>query len=234
MQEKEKFTLNKLTLQIIAMATMLIDHIGVALLPYTILRCIGRLAFPIFAYFIAEGFARTRDWKRYLLRMAIFAVIAEIPFNLVAGGTLLFPLHQNVMFTFCIALLFLRCLDILRQRHGGTLLWAVDIVLVCLVGYVAGRLLHVDYEGWGVLLVLGFSLCREFPGYYRYGGELLCMVTFAVIGLGGIEALSLLSLPLLWLYHGEQGPHSKPIQYACYAFYPVHLAVIGILAVYIL
>ena len=222
--EKRK-GLNKLTLQIIAMATMLIDHIGVALVPVPLLRYIGRLAFPIFAYFIAEGFARTGSFKKYLLRMALFAVISEIPFNLVAGGTLFYFPHQNVMFTFCIALLCLLWLDKLRQRHEGTLLWAVDVVLVCLVGYAAGYLLHVDYGGRGILLVIGFSLCRELSGYYRYGGELLCMALFAIV-----KPQALLSLPLIWLYDGEQGPHNKVIQYACYAFYPAHLLIIGLIA----
>lgn len=232
--EKKK-CLNKLTLQVFAMVVMVIDHVGAALLPEVrLLRCIGRLAFPIFAYFIAEGYARTHNFKKYLLRMAIFAALSEIPFDFMNLGRIWVGFMQNVLWTFCIALLCLRWSDKLRQKHGGTLLFAADMVLVSAVGFTAGELLFTDYGGWGVLLVIGFFLCRELPGYYRYGGELLCMVIFAVIAIGGIEALALLSLPLLWLYNGKPGSQSKAIQYACYAFYPVHLAVIGILAVYIL
>lgn len=74
------------TLKLIAAALMLIDHVGAILLPETvILRCIGRLAFPIFAFFIAEGYAHTRSFGRYLLRMAIWAAVSEIPFNLEFG-----------------------------------------------------------------------------------------------------------------------------------------------------
>ena len=227
--EKKK-CLNKLTLQIIAMVSMLIDHIGVALLPYTVLRCIGRLAFPIFAYFIAEGFARTHSFPKYLLRMTLFALLAEIPFNLMNTGEIWAWHYQNVLWTFCLALLCLRGLAYCKEKCENLTLRIVLTTLVCLAGYTAGFLLHVDYSGWGVLLVIGFSLCRELPGYYRYGGELLCMVAFAVIGFGGIEAFALLALPLLWLYNGKPGKQSKTIQYTCYAFYPVHLLVLGLLA----
>lgn len=223
--------LNKLTLQIFAMVVMVVDHVGVSLLPEVrLLRCIGRLAFPIFAYFIAEGYARTHHFKKYLLRMVIFAVLSEIPFDLMSSGRIWMGFMQNVLWTFCIALLCLRWLDTLRQRHGGTLLWAAGVMLVSAVGFAAGELLFTDYGGWGVLLVIGFSLCRELPGYYRCGGELACMVIFAVIAIGGIECLALLSLPLLWLYNGKPGCRSKAVQYICYAFYPVHLLILGMLS----
>ena len=71
----------------------------------------GRLAFPLFAFLVAEGYEHTRDFDRYFRRMLLFAVVSEIPFNLMTGGSLINPFHQNVMFTFCIALLLLRTLD---------------------------------------------------------------------------------------------------------------------------
>lgn len=106
------------TLKLIAAALMLIDHVGAILLPETvILRCIGRLAFPIFAFFIAEGYAHTRRFGRYLLRMAIWAAVSEIPFNLEFGHFFV-PGRQNVLWTFCLALLTLRGLDRLRRVPG--------------------------------------------------------------------------------------------------------------------
>ena len=107
------------TLKLIAAALMLIDHVGAILLPETvILRCIGRLAFPIFAFFIAEGYAHTRSFGRYLLRMAIWAAVSEIPFNLEFGHFFV-PGRQNVLWTFCLALLTLRGLDRLRRVPGA-------------------------------------------------------------------------------------------------------------------
>ena len=243
-QLKRLKCLDKLTLQVFAMAAMLLDHIwGSGLSDAQWLTCVGRLAFPIFAFFIAEGYAHTHDWKKYLGRMAIFAVVSEVPFDLMAGGTPFFPIHQNVMFTFCIALLCLHWLDELGQRHKGTLLWAADIILVCMVGAVLGTVAFVDYYGYGVLTVILFYLCRD-----SKWGWLMCLVCLLYINweaLGGLtytvggfefprQGLALLALPLIWLYNGEQGPHNKAIQYACYAFYPVHLVIIGVLAVYIL
>ena len=229
-QLKGRKCFNKLSLQVLAMVTMLIDHIGLSLLPdIQPLRCIGRLAFPIFAWFIAEGYTRTNNFRKYLLRMALFSLLAEIPFNLMHTGDLWMPGHQNVLWTFCIALLCLRCLDKLRERHRGTILWA-DIALVSAVGFAAGEIFHTDYGGWGVLLVIGFSLSRELSDKYRCGAESLCAVVFALVGFGGIEVYSLLSLPLLLLYSGEQGPHNKMLQYSCYAFYPAHLLILGLIS----
>lgn len=106
------------TLKLIAAALMLIDHVGAILLPETvILRCIGRLAFPIFTFFIAEGYAHTQSFGRYLLRMAIWAAVSEIPFNLEFGHFFV-PGRQNVLWTFCLALLTLRGLDRLRRVPG--------------------------------------------------------------------------------------------------------------------
>ena len=106
-------------LKLLAAALMLIDHVGAILLPeMVILRCIGRLAFPIFAFFIAEGYAHTRSFGRYLLRMAAWAVVSEASFNLENG--LIFDLtRQNVLWTFCLALLTLRGLEELRRETGG-------------------------------------------------------------------------------------------------------------------
>lgn len=133
------------TLKLIAAALMLIDHVGAILLPETvILRCIGRLAFPIFAFFIAEGYAHTRSFGRYLLRMAIWAAVSEIPFNLEFGHFFV-PGRQNVLWTFCLALLTLRGLDRLRRVPGVN--GYAGAALALAAGFAAGELLHVDYGG---------------------------------------------------------------------------------------
>ena len=141
-------------LKLIAAALMLTDHVGSILLPEVLaLRCIGRLAFPLFAFFIAEGYARTRNFWKYLLRMAVFAVIAEVPFDL-TGGSVWDPDRQNVLLTFCIALLALRGLDELRRWDGAVRYLGAAAVLAA--GFAAGQLLRVDYGGWGVLTVALF------------------------------------------------------------------------------
>lgn len=92
--------LSAMTLKYIAMATMLVDHMGYVLFPWILwLRCVGRIAFPIFAFQIAEGCIRTHDRRRYALRLLLFAVLTEVPFDLAFSGRPLDPSYQNVLWT---------------------------------------------------------------------------------------------------------------------------------------
>lgn len=215
----------------IAAALMLTDHVGAILLPEVLaLRCVGRLAFPIFAFFIAEGYAHTRDFGRYFRRMAILAVVSEIPFNLENGAV--FDLtRQNVLFTFCLALLTLRGLEALgRERGFGC--WA-GCGLVLAASFGAGELLRTDYGGWGVVTVALLYLCRD--GKYAKLWLLLAMAAVNGLGMGSltmpvfggempIQIFAVAALPVIWLYNGQAGP--KGLRRAFYVFYPAHLLVL--------
>ena len=215
----------------IAAALMLTDHVGAILLPEVpALRCVGRLAFPIFAFFIAEGYAHTRDFGRYFRRLAILAVVSEIPFNLENGAV--FDLaRQNVLFTFCLALLTLRGLEALgRERGFGR--WA-GCGLVLAAGFAAGELLRTDYGGWGVVTVALLYLCRD--GKYAKLWLLLAMAAVNGLGMGSltmsvfggkmpIQIFAVAALPVIWLYNGQVGP--KGLRRAFYVFYPAHLLVL--------
>lgn len=215
----------------IAAALMLTDHVGAILLPEVLaLRCVGRLAFPIFAFFIAEGYAHTRDFGRYFRRLAILAVVSEIPFNL-ENGAVFDPARQNVLFTFCLALLTLRGLEALgRERGFGR--WA-GCGLVLAAGFAAGELLRTDYGGWGVVTVALLYLCRD--GKYAKLWLLLAMAAVNGLGMGSltmpvfggempIQIFAVAALPVIWLYNGQAGP--KGLRRAFYVFYPAHLLVL--------
>ena len=215
----------------IAAALMLTDHVGAILLPEVpVLRCVGRLAFPIFAFFIAEGYAHTRDFGRYFRRLAILAVVSEIPFNL-ENGTVFDLTRQNVLFTFCLALLTLRGLEALgRERGFGR--WA-GCGLVLAAGFAAGELLRTDYGGWGVVTVALLQLCRD--GKYAKLWLLLAMAAVNGLGMGSltmpvfggempIQIFAVAALPVIWLYNGQAGP--KGLRRAFYVFYPAHLLVL--------
>ena len=219
------------TLKCIAAALMLTDHVGAILLPEVpVLRCVGRLAFPIFAFFIAEGYAHTRDFGRYFRRLAILAVVSEIPFNL-ENGTVFDLTRQNVLFTFCLALLTLRGLEALgRERGFGR--WA-GCGLVLAAGFAAGELLRTDYGGWGVVTVALLQLCRD--GKYAKLWLLLAMAAVNGLGMGSltmpvfggempIQIFAVAALPVIWLYNGQAGP--KGLRRAFYVFYPAHLLVL--------
>lgn len=215
----------------IAAALMLMDHVGAILLPEVLaLRCVGRLAFPIFAFFIAEGYAHTRDFGRYFRRLAILAVVSEIPFNLENGAV--FDLtRQNVLWTFCLALLTLRGLEALgRERGFGR--WA-GCGLVLAASFGAGELLRTDYGGWGVVTVALLQLCRD--GKYAKLWLLLAMAAVNGLGMGSltmpvfggempIQIFAVAALPVIWLYNGQAGP--KGLRRAFYVFYPAHLLVL--------
>lgn len=219
------------TLKGIAAALMLTDHVGAILLPeVSVLRCVGRLAFPIFAFFIAEGYVHTRDFGRYFRRLAILAVVSEIPFNLENGAV--FDLtRQNVLFTFCLALFTLRGLEVLgRERGFGR--WA-GCGLVLAAGFAAGELLRTDYGGWGVVTVALLYLCRD--GKYAKLWLLLAMAAVNGLGMGSltmpvfggeipIQIFAVAALPVIWLYNGQAGP--KGLRRAFYVFYPAHLLVL--------
>lgn len=218
-------------LKCIAAALMLTDHVGAILLPEVpVLRCVGRLSFPIFAFFIAEGYAHTRNFGRYFRRLAILAVVSEIPFNLENGAV--FDLtRQNVLFTFCLALLTLRGLEALgRERGFGR--WA-GCGLVLAAGFAAGELLRTDYGGWGVVTVALLQLCRD--GKYAKLWLLLAMAAVNGLGMGSltmpvfggempIQIFAVAALPVIWLYNGQAGP--KGLRRAFYVFYPAHLLVL--------
>ena len=98
--------ISSFALHILAMTLMLCDHLWATLLPgQEWLTCIGRMAFPIFAFMIVEGYFHTSNVRKYILRLFAFAIISEVPFNLFYGSSVIFPFHQNVLWTFLIAVL---------------------------------------------------------------------------------------------------------------------------------
>ena len=231
-------------LKLIAMACMLLDHLWGTVVPGNQwMNCVGRLAFPIFAFQVAEGYCRTGNFKRYLKRMFLFALAAEIPYNLMLGGALFHPLGQNVMLTFCLSLLLLRAVDAAWKKNP--FLGAGAAVLGGVIGYFVGMFTFVDYYGYGILMVLAFWLFRE----KRWWNPILLLAVMAYINVGMIRGLSfvvegfgwewfvpvqsfaVLALIPIFLYNGEQGWKSRRFQYACYAFYPVHMLILVLVAI---
>ena len=136
--------LSALGLKLLAMALMLCDHLWASVASdQAWLTHIGRIAFPIFAFQIAEGFARTHDRKGYLLRMLAFAAVSEIPFNLFYAGTAVYPFHQNVMFTFVLAILLL--LGGEKFRANGRIAYLLAAAAAVVLGYALGTVTLVDY-----------------------------------------------------------------------------------------
>ena len=240
---EKRFDLSAAALHILAMALMLCDHLWATLLPaQEWLTCVGRLAFPMFAFMAAEGYFHTRSFKRYALRMLVFALLSEIPFDLMYGGTWFYPVHQNVIWTLLIGLLGIRAMEAVREK-GKLWLYVLTCVGVTALGAALGTLGLVDYYGAGVLTVFVFYFFhgRE---WWKLLGQILALYWINVRMLGGQvypmtilgmdvelsqQGLALLALVPIWLYRGRQGHHSKAFQYACYAFYPVHMLILALI-----
>lgn len=235
--------LNGAHLKLIAMVCMLLDHIWATFSGGQMwMTAVGRIAFPIFAFQVAEGYAHTKNFKKYLLRMFLFAVISEIPFNFMLGGWWINPFHQNVMFTFCIALLMMRLIDRAAGKHWALRLLVTVAVLV--LGYLLGVITFVDYGGYGVLMVLVFWLFRNVKFHWLI--QLAAMICINCILMKGLQhefflfghrflfpnqGFALLAMIPIGLYGGKRGVGQKWFQYAVYAFYPVHMLVLYLIAV---
>ena len=232
---KNRKGIDALTLKLLAMALMLLDHMWATVWSVPWFTMVGRLAFPIFAFQITEGFYHTSDRRRYMKRMLLFALVSEIPFNLMLADSFVYPFHQNVMFTFLIALLLMQWME--KRRDNLPKFLGVSAVCVVL-GYFLGIISFVDYNYAGIFMVLLFYWTYKLP--FGWAVQLLgmlyindsmagLMLTAELFGKQfrfGQQMLAVLALIPIWLYDGRQGYHSKPVQYACYAFYPAHILVL--------
>ena len=221
--------MSSFALHILAMLLMLCDHLQLTLLPdLPILRCVGRLAFPLFAFMAVEGYLHTRSLKKYLLRLLMLAVISEIPFDLLVSGSVFDPMHQNVIWTIILGLCCIRAFE--NISAGRKKMLSAVVIIASLAAAIIAR---VDYSSAGVLTLLAFYAFRGNTVRCRLM-QLLSLAFINLLLLGGIEfafpdqALAVLSLPIIWLYDGSQGPHNGFIKAANYLFYPAHMLILAL------
>ncbi len=204
-------------LKLIALISMLLDHIGAVLIGqvpsltyaygswYMPLRIIGRISFPIFAFLLAEGFIHTRNIRKYFSRLFIFALLSEIPFDLAVYGTAFSPEGQNILFSFCIAVLMLYLI-----AQEAFPLWAR--ALSVLAAALLAHFIRSDYSFWAVLLVLIFYLLRRQKLWRTAASALLLL---------GLQSPAPLALIPIHFYNGQPG--RLRMKYCFYLFYPAHL-----------
>lgn len=209
-------------LKLLALVLMTIDHIGAYLLPqYTLLRCIGRLAMPIFAWMIAEGCRYTRNRPRYLLSLLAGGILCQT----VAYGFIR-SLDMCILITFSLSVLLIYAADYAGKKKSflslcvmGAAFVLCFVLCILLPGRISG--FRVDYGLAGVLLPV-FIYC----GTTKEQKLLLCAGGLALLAMTSpsIQWLGLLSVPLLALYNGKRG--KAPLKSLFYIYYPAHLAVI--------
>ncbi len=223
------------SLKIIALITMFLDHISYPIFGgFSYLNLIGRIAFPIFAFQISEGFIHTKNVKKYMLRLLLFAFISQIPFQLF-HFKFVNPnsISLNVFFTLLFGLIAIWIYDCLKKSIGKSeknkfhLEIIVGLIITCLIAYIA-ELLHTDYGFLGVIIVFMFYFFKEDKIAMIISFIALCVIKYGYrLIVYGFNMPTLLlglfttsSIIFISLYKGKQG---KKIKYLLYFFYPVHL-----------
>lgn len=201
---------NSFTLKWIAIITMLIDHIGSILFPdHLWLRFLGRLSFPIFCFLIVEGYRHTHNFKKYVLRLFIFALITEPIYDWAFLDTYWSLKRQNVLLTFVLGLLMLYVYERVREPYK----------MFSLVGFfVVAYFVKADYGIYGLLLILLLYLC--FQNKTKEAGAI---IIWNLLYLPSFQILGGLSSFFIYFYNGKRGPKMK---YFFYLFYPLHLLIL--------
>ena len=214
---KPEFGLSGSALKVIAMISMVIDHIALYMMEhgtvlYETMRCVGRIAFPVFAFLIAEGFIHTRSRYRYFFTLLGFAVISEIPWYLLNGadGT------HNVMFTLALGVATLMVLENLLQRSMVLgFFWTLGMAGLA-------SWLGVDYEWRGIIVIVIFYLFNVYGHSFSYSRGMQFFCTFVFMMHYGVIG-AVMSCMIIYLYDGTRGFVQGSIaKYGFYAFYPVH------------
>ena len=208
------------SLKVIAIVSMTIDHLGLYMLggddpasasvTYHLMRMVGRLAFPIFAFLLVEGYVHTHNIRRYIMNLLMAAIISDIPWMLLGGYD-----SHNVMFTLLLGLMAVSFIDRFWRNR------LVTLTVISLIGVLA-EWLQTDYSWRGIFLICVLFMFRDKPLLaFMFGLPFLM-----VYGLAGSAA----GLMMPMLYSGQRGfATGRVSKYFFYAFYPLHLMAIWLL-----
>ena len=227
-----KLGLTNNQLKVIAMVAMLLDHIGACLLPQVRwLRIVGRLAYPIFAYMIAEGCRHTKSRVRYLLQMGGLAAVCQLVDYIVTGS-----LYQCILVTFTLSIVMIYAIDQFR-KHKGILSGLLALIVFGGVIYACYLLpaelpntdYHIDYGFLGIMLPVILYLVSDKQGRVFAAAAMLAVMSGRW---GNIQWYGLAAVPLLMLYNEQRG--KAKLKYLFYIFYPAHMVAIYLVSQYLL
>lgn len=208
------------TLKMVALGSMMIDHVG-----YTFssvwntyfMRLVGRVAFPVYAFLIAEGCRNTSDIRKYLIRLGIFALLSEIPFDLFMVGRVFAPGYQNVFFT-----LFFGVMAIWAYETALSKKWNHGIsVFICIPFAAFAYLMKTDYGAYGVVAIFSCYLSKT---RWQQAASLTLVMFATYVGNISMFAATLPAVLLISMYDGRRG---IPIKFAFYVAYPIHLLILA-------
>lgn len=226
------------TIKMIGIVAMLIDHVGLALVRrlmlagytgyiyqlngvYNVMRAIGRLGFPIFCFLLVEGFEKTRNKTKYAMRLGLFALISEIPFDLAFSAKVLEFDNQNVYFTLFLGMLALCVFNLINKQKFPRVLAALLDLAALVVFMLTAEFLRTDYASIGVLTITVMYVLWFFKsGAFAGGCAVLSLLAYN-------ELPAFFALLPVAMYNGKRG---WKLKYFFYAFYPVHLFLLWFIA----
>ena len=227
--KKPKFGLTNNQLKIIAMVSMLLDHVGLLFFPdIEIFRILGRIAFPIFAYMIAEGCRYTKNRVKYLGMIAGMGIVFQIVYFVAMRS-----IYQGILITFSLAIVLIYAIDgfvksqkiLVRLASLFAILFVIAFVVV-LPHFLANTDFDIDYGVWGILLPVLVYFMPSRP--WQIGAASLFLfirvLYYIFVVPMPVQVWSLLTIPLLALYNGERG--KAKMKYVFYIFYPAHLVIL--------
>jgi len=233
----KKYGISAFGLKIIALITMIVDHVACIFVKnkmlFQAMRGVGRLSFPLYAFLIVEGFINTSNRIKYAIRLLVFAVISEVPYDMVFGGAFVNMSKSNVFFTLLLGLLAVWGMEIASEnkmvffkksakncsKNGAQLIMNVlSVGIPCCVAHIVNS----SYSYAGVLLIVCFYVFRKY-----YIGKLVSNLFFNIGMFGGIQwAGSFAIIPIIF-YNGLSG--NKRFKWLFYMVYPVHLIAIVVI-----
>lgn len=212
----------------IAFTSMFIDHFNKAIItPFLtgtgplnvitrIFDILGRIAFPIFAFMIVEGFFKTKSRWKYLRNLLVFATISEIPYDMFQSAVFINTRSQNILWGLALGLFTIMVIDKLKERIKKRPLWIFVSIIIVALSSLGSMLISSDYEYYAIIIIYI---------YYLFYDKILL-----ASGLGFLviikEIYAILGFATVLLYNGEKGKQNKIFNYL---FYPVHLLVLGII-----
>ena len=241
--------MSALILKLIAAVSMLVDHTGMMFFPScAVFRYVGRLAFPIFAYFIAEGFRYTHSRWKYFLRVSLLGTVCQIVYTIAEG-----EVYIGILLTFSMSIAVMACVElvknaikkpdepVLNKIYRPTVITLSSMLCAFSVGavYFICSKIEVDYGFFGVMLPVLVSLFED----KRLRIAMFTLGVIAVcLSIGGVfgdfsrkdlitQSFSALTVPLMLLYNGKPGKYR--MKYFFYIFYPAHLALLYLISILI-
>lgn len=200
---------------------MFLDHYHYIIGGSKILNVVGRIAFPIFAFTLSEGYVHTRSLKKYLFRLFIFAVSIQMP-SILFG----YDYSMNIFFTLFLGLLSIYIFNLKK----------INIILkIILIGFVLffSQKFKLDYGMYGILLIMNFNIFRDYK--FKILMNFLVLNIFNMIfpkvfDLVDTQFFSLISLVFIFMYNGKKG---RSMKYFFYLFYPIHFFILEVIKIFL-